>query len=92
MTSGVVTGMTEDLAEAVGTAVPGVLLILIGCFTPLALFKLLAFVDPGTSSGAAMRRGLDAQGGLSGLLRGGGGASDTSDAASTSDCLLYTSF
>lgn len=85
MTSGVVTGMTEDLAKAVGTAVPGVLLILIGCFTPLALFKLLAFVDPGTSSGAAMRRGLDAQGGLSGLLRGDGGASDTSDAASTSD-------
>jgi type IV secretion system protein TrbL len=53
------------------------MLILIGCFAPLALFKLLAFVDPGTSSGAAMRAGMAAQGGLQGLLRrrhaGGGG-------------------
>ena len=59
------------------------MLILVGCFAPLALFKLLAFVDPGTSSGAAMRAGLAAQGGISGLLAGGdaGGSS----AASSSD-------
>ena len=55
--------------------------ILIGCFAPLALFKLLAFVDPGTSSGAAMRAGLAAQGGSQGLLRGG--QDGTSSAAST---------
>ena len=35
-----------------------------------ALFKLLAFVDPGTSSGAALRPGLAAAGGLRGLLSG----------------------
>jgi len=73
----------DSLPSAVGTAVPAVVLILIGCFAPLALFKLLAFVDPGTSSGAAMRAGLTAQGGLQGLLRGGQGAS--SSAASTAD-------
>ena len=73
------------------------MLILVGCFAPLALFKLLAFVDPGTSSGAAMRAGLAAQGGLQGLLRGDP-AGETSAAASSSDangrsqgCLLYTS-
>ena len=52
----------------------------LGAFSPLALFKLLAFVDPGTSSGAAMRAGLVAEGGLQGLLRGG---SAGSSAAST---------
>ncbi|EBA2672477.1 hypothetical protein XQ86_22775, partial [Salmonella enterica] len=55
MTAGVATGMTDNLQKAIGTAVPGVVLICIGCFSPLALFKLLAFVDPGTSSGSALR-------------------------------------
>lgn len=78
MTSGVATGMTDTVQQAIGTAVPGVVLICIGCFSPLALFKLLAFVDPGTSSGSSLRAGLAAQGGLSGLLpgsKGGGGDS-----------------
>ena len=63
-TSHVALSTTDSLQKAIGTAVPGVMLILVGCFAPLALFKLLAFVDPGTSSGAAMRAGLAAQGGL----------------------------
>ena len=71
LTTGVIVGTADGVAKAVGTAVPGVLLILIGCFTPLALFRMLAFVDPGTSSGAAMRTGLAAQGGIQGLLSGG---------------------
>jgi hypothetical protein len=83
VTSHVALGATDSLQKAIGTAVPGVMLILVGCFAPLALFKLLAFVDPGTSSGAAMRAGLAAQGGLQGLLRGGG--EETSNAASSSD-------
>jgi hypothetical protein len=37
-----------------------VILILISSVAPLALFKLLAFVDPNTSSGAALRMGLAA--------------------------------
>ncbi len=83
-TSHVALSGTDSLQKAIGTAVPGVMLILVGCFAPLALFKLLAFVDPGTSSGAAMRAGLSAQGGLQGLLRGQA-AEGTTDAASSSD-------
>lgn len=92
MTTGVATGLTDKIEQDVGTAVPGVVLILIGSFSPLALFKLLAFVDPGTSSGAGMRRGLAASGGLQGLLAGGASASgsaagsgSTSGAASSTD-------
>ena len=85
MTSGVATGMTENLQKAIGTAVPGVILICVGCFSPLALFKLLAFVDPGTSSGSAVRAGLAAQGGLGGLLSGRGQGDAGSSAASTTD-------
>lgn len=86
LTSNVATGMTDQVQAAVGTAVPGVILICIGCFSPLALFKLLAFTEPGTTSGAALRAGVQAQGGIGGLLRGkanpGGG---TSSAASSTD-------
>ncbi|CCH79170.1 conserved membrane hypothetical protein [Nostocoides japonicum T1-X7] len=85
MTSGVATGMNDDLQKAIGTAVPGVILICIGCFSPLALFKLLAFVDPGTSSGSALRAGLAAQGGFGGLLSGSGQGDAGSSAASTTD-------
>ncbi len=82
LTTGVVTGEADGLAKTVGTAIPGVFLICIAAFSPLALFKLLAFVDPGTSSGAAMRAGYEAQGGLRGLARRAG---STSNAASSVD-------
>ncbi|MBO1766671.1 hypothetical protein [Allobranchiibius sp. GilTou38] len=87
LTTGVATGMTDSTQAAIGTAVPSVILTLISCFCPLALFKLLAFVDPGSTSGAALRSGLEAQGGLQGLLGGRGTASDgqSSSAASSSD-------
>ena len=74
MTTGVANGLADKTQAAIGTALPGVILILISCFAPLALFKLLAFVDPGTSSGAAVRQGLAAQGGLQGLLGGMSGS------------------
>lgn len=89
MTTGVATGMSDSVQQAIGTAVPGVVLICIGCFSPLALFKLLAFVDPGTSSGSALRAGLAVQGGLGGLLSAQGGQGGrwegTSSAASKTD-------
>jgi len=86
-TNGVIVTDTDSVAAAVGTAVPGVILICIACFSPLVLFKLLSFVDPGTSSGAAMRAGLAGVGGIQGLLTGnsGGASSGTTDAASTTD-------
>jgi hypothetical protein len=83
-TSGVALSMTDSLQTAIGTAVPGVVLIFVGSFAPLALFKLLAFVDPGTSSGSAMRAGLAAQGGFQGLLTGRADGA-TSSAAASSD-------
>ena len=85
MTTGVANGLADKTQAAIGTALPGVILILISCFAPLALFKLLAFVDPGTSSGAAVRQGLAAQGGLQGLLGGKSGAGESSGAASSTD-------
>ncbi len=83
VTSHVALGAADSLEKAIGSAVPAVMLLLVGAFAPLALFKLLAFVDPGTSSGAAMRAGLAAQGGIGGLLSGGGDSG--SAAASSSD-------
>jgi hypothetical protein len=85
MATGVANGLADKTQAAIGTALPGVILILISCFAPLALFKLLAFVDPGTSSGAAVRQGLAAQGGLQGLLGGMSGSQGSSGAASSTD-------
>jgi len=70
-TTGVANGLTGNKLEAaIGTAVPGVILICVAVVSPLALYKLLAFVDPGTTSGAAMRTTIGAMGGLQGLLAG----------------------
>jgi hypothetical protein len=64
------TDEVPDTAANVGMAVVGGVIMLIGCFCPLALFRLLAFVDPGTGSGAAFRSTLAANGGVAGLLAG----------------------
>lgn len=82
--NGVAAHLAEDTAKAFGTALPAVMTILISVVAPLSLFKLLAFVDPGTPSGASFRQGMAIQGGLQGLL-GGGGAGGGSSAASTTD-------
>ncbi|MQW77325.1 hypothetical protein GHK92_15735 [Nocardioides sp. dk4132] len=81
--NGVAAHLADGTAKAFGTALPAVMTILISVVAPLALFKLLAFVDPGTPSGASFRQGMAAQGGLQGLL--GGGAGGGSSAASTTD-------
>jgi hypothetical protein len=57
-----------DTAANVGLAAVGCVIVLVGCFCPLALFRLLAFVDPGTGSGAAFRATLAANGGVAGIL------------------------
>lgn len=72
--TGVAAGQGTGTLAAIGTAFTSVILICIAAVSPLALFKMLAFVDPGTSSGAAMRAGWAASGGLQGML-GGGSAS-----------------
>lgn len=67
---GVAIGGATTLEGSVGTAFASTVLIAVSVFSPVALFKLLAFVDPGTSSGANMRAGWSAVGGLQGVLRG----------------------
>lgn len=79
---GVATGGATTLEGSVGTAIASTLLIAVSVFSPIALFKMLAFVDPGTSSGANMRAGWAAVGGLQGLLRG---RDSGTSAASTSE-------
>lgn len=66
-------------AAHVGMAVTGCLIILIGAICPLLLFRLLAFVDPGTPSGAQMRASFAANGGMAGLLAGGGASAAGGD-------------
>ena len=89
LTDGVLSGAGDSTQSAVGTAVVGTVLIIIGAFCPLILFRLLAFVDPGTSSGASFRASLDAAGGIGGLLQGrgatgaGSGVSGASGAATS---------
>lgn len=73
-------------SENIGMSVVGSIIMLVACFMPMVLFRLLAFVDPGTASGASFRSTMNANGGVSGLLKGkgagAGGASAGSGAAS----------
>ena len=84
MSNGVAAHLADGAQKSVGTALPAVMLILVSVVAPLALFKLLAFVDPGTPSGASFRQGMAIQGGLQGLL-GGGASGGGSSAASAMD-------
>ncbi len=78
LSTGVTVHQNDLVTVQIAGALVGMMLIVISAFAPLALFKLLAFVDPGTSSGAAMRAGLDSMGGLHGALgrlgQSGGGS------------------
>ena len=67
---GVVAGSGESSEAAVGMAVVGAVIILVGALCPFIVFRLLSFVDPGTSSGAAMRASMASHGGVSGMLPG----------------------
>jgi type IV secretion system protein TrbL len=64
-----------------GMAVVGCIIIAIGACSPMILFRLLAFVEPSTASGAALRQSWSDAGGMSGLLSGGTKASQGSGAA-----------
>ena len=68
--TGAASGKAGSMEASIGTALPAIVLICISVVCPVALFKLLAFVDPGTASGASMRAGMAAMGGVQGLLSG----------------------
>jgi type IV secretion system protein TrbL len=61
----------KSVAAHAGMAVVGCIVIAIGAVCPLILFRLLAFVEPGTASGAALRQSWADAGGVAGLLSGG---------------------
>jgi type IV secretion system protein TrbL len=81
ISEGVVAGSGDKNAAAVGMALVSAMLILIGAVCPLLVFRMLAFVDPGTSSGAALRTSLAATGGIASLLGGKGGGADRGGSA-----------
>ncbi|AQP43768.1 hypothetical protein [Tessaracoccus flavus] len=58
LATGVSLGMEDSGQEAVALALPSVVMIAVAALSPVALFRLLAFVDPGTTSGASFRAGL----------------------------------
>lgn len=76
----------SSTSQNIGLSVVGSIIMLVACFMPLVLFRLLAFVDPGTASGASFRSTMNANGGVSGLLKGKGAgqAATGSGAASKS--------
>src|SRR3954447_3821213 len=84
LSAGVVAGNGNSTAQAAGMAVVGAVMIAIGAVCPLVLFRLLAFVEPGTASGAALRQSWTDAGGLSGVVSGGGRQSVGSGAAAHS--------
>jgi hypothetical protein len=76
VSKGVLSGAGDSTTVAIGTAVVGAVLIMVAAISPLVLFRLLAFVDPSTVSGAAMRQAWADAGGVGGLFgraRGAGG-------------------
>jgi len=85
LSAGVVAGSGDDTAQAAGTAVVGAVMVAIGAVCPMVLFRLLAFVDPGTASGSALRQSWNDAGGLSGLTRGGQGNGNGAATASAQD-------
>ena len=85
ISQGVVSGGGDKNAAAVGMALVSSMLILIGAVCPLVVFRMLAFVDPGTSSGAAVRSSFAASGGVASLVGGKGGGGPGSSAGTAQD-------
>ena len=79
----------SDFANATNTAhagmaVVGCIVIAIGACCPMILFRLLAFVEPGTASGAALRQSWSNAGGMSGIISGGAQSAGSSAATQSS--------
>ncbi len=72
------------IASHAGMAVVSCLLIAMAAVCPLVVFRLLAFVEPSTASGAALRSSFTESGGLGGLLSGGGRSAGSPAAAAVS--------
>jgi type IV secretion system protein TrbL len=71
-------------SSTAGMAIVGCIVIAIDAVCPLILFRLLAFVEPGTASGAALRQSWSDAGGMSGIMSGGKQSSGSSAATASS--------
>jgi hypothetical protein len=83
--SGGVGAASADAGQQAVTAFVGAAVLLISVFCPLALFKLFAFMDPGTPSGHSLRTSLSGFGSGSTAVAGGsaGGGDGTHSGAVT---------
>ncbi len=82
-----IAGAGSSTPKAIGTGIIAAGVVVVAAVSPLALFRLLAWVDPGTPSGAALRQ---AWGSASGRIlgnpvagAGGGGGGEGSQNASS---------
>ncbi len=82
--TGVTAAASSDTGQQAVTAFVGAAVLLVSVFCPLALFKLFAFIDPGTPSGQRLRTSFSGTGttasapaGTSGTRASGTGASGT---------------
>ena len=73
---------SADAGQQAVTAFIGAAVLLISVFCPLAMFKLFAFMDPGTPSGHSLRTSLSGFG--SGSNPVGGGVTSSGDGSSSS--------
>lgn len=85
VSEGVVSGAGDSTTTAIGTGVVGAVLVMVAATAPLVLFRLLAFVEPSSVSGAAMRQAWADAGGMGGLFGGGSSAGAGSGAAASGD-------
>ncbi|HET7475210.1 MAG TPA: hypothetical protein VFJ97_04200 [Dermatophilaceae bacterium] len=89
--SGTTNPQAADAGQQAVTAFVGAAVLLVSVFCPLALFKLFAFVDPGTPSGHGLRTSLSDLGTrgqaetTSDAAYAGGGSGATAQEAAASD-------
>ena len=56
VSNGLTQGDGDETAAAVGSSIVGAVMIAVALVCPVALYRLVAWVDPGTPSGAALRQ------------------------------------
>ena len=84
--NGVAFGVEDGSQKSAAMAIPAIVMILVASWSPLALFRLLAFVDPGTTSGANFRASLKpADSTIHGMNRLAHHVSDNSSSGDTAE-------
>ena len=78
-------GQPQGAVQATVGAVIGGLVLIVALVCPLALFKLFAFVDPNSLSGAAVRGFFSGAGGGGSGSGSGGGTAGSSEGSAESD-------